>query len=185
MKNKLTVWIEGTIIAALAIGLSLLPTNIGPSITISLGMIPLTLYSLRRGFVPGVFAGFLWGILHFLIGNAVILTFWQGFIEYVIAFAFAGFAGLFSNRQLKSNSGRTVNHLIIITLASFVGVLARFFWHFIAGIIFWGNYAPEGMSPVWYSFVMNGVSGLATFIATATVLLLIYKTNRSIFGIGI
>ena len=33
--------------------------------------------------------------------------------------------------------------------------LARFVCHFISGVVFFGSYAPEGMSPVWYSLVFN------------------------------
>ncbi len=83
---SLRVWIEGTIVAALAIVLSMIPSNIGTGFTISLGMIPLVLYSLRRGTVAGLAAGFLWGILHYLTGNVAILSLIQGFIEYFIAF---------------------------------------------------------------------------------------------------
>ena len=44
-KNR--VWVEGTIVAALAMVLSLIPIQIGSSFSISLGQIPLTLFALR------------------------------------------------------------------------------------------------------------------------------------------
>lgn len=183
MKNeRLSVWLEGTIVAALAIVLSLLPTNIGPSLSLSLGMIPLTLYALRRGFWPGILSGFLWGVLHFLVGNAAILTFWQGLIEYFIAFAFAGFSGLLSaNIQHTISHQQTKRTWMWIIVASLLGTFARFFWHFVAGVIFWGNYAPEGMSPYVYSFITNGLSALLTTVATSIVLILLYTSSPRLF----
>lgn len=181
-QHQLRMWIEGTIFAALAIVLSLLPTNIGTGFTISLGMIPLTLYTLRRGAAAGFFSGFLWGVLHFLIGNATILTLLQGFIEYLVAFAFVGAAGLFTRRFQTSLQEQAENkQRFFIIAAAFVGTFARFFWHFIAGYYYWGSYAPEGMSPFMYSFVMNAGSALVTAIATSVVLVLLLQTSPSLF----
>lgn len=53
--SELRVWIEGTIVAAIAMVLSFIPTNVGSSFSISLGMIPITLYALRRGTKAGFF----------------------------------------------------------------------------------------------------------------------------------
>jgi type IV secretory pathway VirB6-like protein len=47
------------------------------------------------------------------------------------------------------------------------------FWHFIAGVVFWGSYALWGMNPWIFSLVMNGVSGLATAVVTAIVAVVI------------
>lgn len=183
MGNKnFSVWIEGTIIAALAIVLSLIPTNIGPSFTVSLGAIPLTLYAFRRGFVPAVYAGFLWGILHFVIGNAYILSPLQGFIEYFVAFAFAGAAGLFASSiqtALQKNSPFKMN--VLIVAGTFVGTLARFFWHFVAGYFYWGSYAPEGMSAFWYAFVTQILSGVLTALFASVVLVILYKTTPQLY----
>lgn len=35
-------------------------------------------------------------------------------------------------------------------------ILTRFLSHFISGVVFYGMYAPEGMSPIIYSAVYNG-----------------------------
>lgn len=184
MRNKkFGVWIEGTIIAALAIVLSLIPTNIGPSFTVSLGMVPLTLYAFRRGFVPAVYAGFLWGILHFVIGNAYILSPLQGFIEYFIAFAFAGFGGLFAAKiHSLSQTDQTVKLNLYIVLGTFSGTMARFFWHFVAGYYFWGSYAPEGMSALLYSFVTQILSGVITAVVVSILLIAIKKTAPQLFS---
>ena len=184
MRNKkFGIWIEGTIIASLAIVLSLIPTNIGPSLTVSLGMVPLTLFAFRRGFIPAVYAGFLWGILHFVIGNAYILSPVQGFIEYFIAFAFAGFGGVFAAKiQSTSQEHNPVKMNLYIVLGTFTGTLARFFWHFVAGYYFWGSYAPEGMNALLYAFITQILSGVVTAIVASILLVVIKKTAPKLFS---
>ena len=61
MSKNLSLWIEGTILAALATALSFVPLEIGPSFTITVGQPVLVLYALRRGVGPGIVASFLWG----------------------------------------------------------------------------------------------------------------------------
>ncbi|MGX7395520.1 energy-coupled thiamine transporter ThiT [Carnobacterium mobile] len=183
MENtRLRVGIEGTIVAALAIVLSMLPTNIGTGFTVSLGMIPMILYAFRRGTAAGIAAGFLWGILHYLVGNVSILNLVQGFIEYFVAFMFTGFAGLFAQPIQQAIQKKASIQLIgYIILGTITGTLARFFWHFVAGYYFWGSYAPEGMNPLWYSFIANGGSALATILVTTIALLLLSKTAPLLF----
>ena len=69
----------------------------------------------------------------------------------------------------------------MIIWASFLATFARFFWHFVAGFIYWGEYAPEGWSPVFFSLVMNGASALLTALATAFILVIIYKRYPKLF----
>ena len=80
----------------------------------------------------------------------------------------------------KDNKAR-----LVIIEASLVGVFARFFWHFIAGGIFWGAYAPKGMNPWIYSIVMNGISALASGAAAIAVLLLLYAVAPSIYRMSL
>lgn len=182
MEKKSSVWIEGTIVAALALVLSLIPLQIGSSFSISLGQIPLTLFALRRGWKAGLLSGFIWGILHFPTGQVYYLSVIQVLIEYPIAFTFAGFAGLFSKRMQKNViEGNTRGMTTTIVLGTIVGVGARYFWHFIAGVVFWGSYALWGMNPWIFSFVMNGASGLATGVVTIVVLIGIERTMPTLF----
>lgn len=171
------VLVEAAIFATVAIVLSLLPTNIGSSLTISLGMIPLTLFALKRGFWPAILSGLNWGLLHFVIGNAYILDPLQAFVEYILAFAFGGFAGLYAN-VFQNNSQRGKYYVILATL---VGTLARFFWHFVAGFIYWGQYAPEGWSPVIFSLIFNGASVILTSGISAIVLVILFQRYPSLF----
>lgn len=180
--SELRVWIEGTIVAAIAMVLSLIPTNIGSSFSISLGMIPITLLALRRGAKAGFFSAFIWGLLHFPLAQVYYLMPAQVIIEYILAFGFAGFAGVYSGQLQQAIRNKDyMKSSRIIVYASFLGTLMRYFWHFIAGVVFWGSFALWGMNPWLFSFVMNGLSGLATAIVTAVVLLLLLKINPNLF----
>lgn len=103
MQNKrLIILLECAIFAAVAMVLSFIPLDIGSSFSISLGMIPMYVIAIRRGFWAAGFAGLLWGLLHFLTGKAYILMPSQAIIEYILAFSFIAFSGVFS-KQVRSN----------------------------------------------------------------------------------
>ena len=182
MHNKTRIMVEGTIVAALSFMLSLIPTNIGSSFTISLGMIPLTIFAFRRGLRPALLSAFIWGILHFPAGDVYYLSVLQVLIEYPIAFTFAGFAGLYAPKVQQNLLDDNLQEAIKnIALGSLLGTGARFFWHFIAGVIFWGNYALWGMNPWIFSLVMNGASGIATGIVTSIVTVIAVRKVPQLF----
>jgi thiamine transporter len=57
-----------------------------------------------------------------------------------------------------------------------VGIFGRFVAHFISGVVFFGPYAPEGMSPVVYSAIYNGAYIVPEIFVSAY---LIYLLARS------
>jgi Predicted membrane protein len=59
--------------------------------------------------------------------------------------------------------------------------VARYFWHFVAGVAFWGSYALWGMNPWIYSLIMNGASGLATAAVTVVVLVILLRMMPTLF----
>lgn len=176
MQNKkLTLSLETVFMAVFAYVLSIVPLQFA-SIDISLTMIPLIIFGLRRGLLPALSAGFLCGLLKLLTGFTQILSPMQGFMEYILAFTFAGFAGLFYHQFQKAKHPDS-----IIIIASVVACLTRFFWHFIAGVVFWGEYAPKGMNPWLYSLIVNGASALLTALVACIVCVLLYHINKKIF----
>ncbi|KAA2400092.1 energy-coupled thiamine transporter ThiT [Bacillus cereus] len=196
MRNtNLQAMIESAILAAFAMIIDILPLSIklptGGSI--SFAMIPIFIIAYRWGFKSAFLGGLVWGLLQIVVGDAYILTPIQAFIEYFIAFAFIGFAGLFyrpiqkalltSNEnnleQSKQNQGKKV--LAYIILATFIGSFARYFCHFIAGIIFWGQYAPKGQSAVLYSLIVNGSTMLGSFILCTVLLIFLFLTSPRLF----
>lgn len=110
--------------------------------SISLGsMIPILLISFVYGPSIGLFTGFLFGIFK-LILDPYILNPIQVLFDYPLPFMLVGIAGFFSNKYLGAT----------------VGMILRFLSHFISGVVFFGSYAPEGMSPIFYSLSVNGLA---------------------------
>lgn len=180
--TKLQPLIETAILAALAFIIDLLPSiKLGPWISISFAMVPVFILSFRWGLKYGLMSGFLWGLLQVIFGDAYILHWFQFIVEYFVAFAFVGFAGIFM-RQIQENfaKGNKGKVFMYVTLATFVGSFARYLIHYIAGIVFWGSYAPEGQ-PVWmYSLVVNGPAGLGSFLFCLIVLILLISVSPRI-----
>jgi thiamine transporter len=182
LKNiKLVAMIEAAFFAAFALILDLLPSiKLTPFVSISAAMVPIFIVAFRWGFRVSLISGFLWGLLQVVTGDVYYLQFFQFLIEYFIAFAFIGFAGLFYPIIQKHLHNRARGPLILWMVAAiFVGSFARYIWHFIAGVIFWGSYAPKGMSPVWYSFIVNGGTMLgAAILCSMAMIILVTASPR-------
>lgn len=109
--------------------------------SVSLGsMIPIFIISYVYGPSVGMFTGFLFGLLKLII-NPYILSPIQVLFDYPLPFMAVGVAGFFKNNRLIGAS---------------LGMFLRFLCHFISGVVFFGEYAPAGMSPVVYSLAVNG-----------------------------
>ena len=188
MRNmNLVILIEAASLAAFALVLDLLPSiKITPFVSISFAMVPILILAFRRGFKAGVLGGLLWGLLQIITGDFYFLTVIQFLIEYFIAFACIGFAGLFNrNIQLSVSQGRYKRMSLLVLAGVLAGSLARYFWHFLAGIIFWGYAAPENMSPAIYSLVVNGGSMIGSALLCFAVLLLLMKgSSRLVLPAG-
>ncbi len=179
--SQLSALIETALVAALAMALSYIP-DFASWFTPSFGAIPLVLFALRRGPKYGTLAGLIWGLLYFILGKVWYLALSQVIIEYIIAFVSMGLAGFlsvpFQNALSKDNKGRA---LFYATGGALLAVFVRYFWHFVAGVIFWGSYAPKGMSPYLYSFIVNGTAGLLTLVFVILALAIIIPTQGKMF----
>ena len=191
MRNsKLTIMIEGAIIAGVCVALSFIPLNTAnAAFDISLGIIPLSVYALRRGALPGLSVGLIWGLLLIVLGKAYFLAIPQVLLEYPVAFAFGGLGGIYSGRLHRAlqTADQTAHPRDIraaipyVILAAVTAAAARWFFHFWAGVIFWGSYAPAGTSPYLYSFVLNGASAAANAIMLVILLLALFRTTPRLF----
>ncbi|KRM21943.1 energy-coupled thiamine transporter ThiT [Latilactobacillus graminis] len=173
--QRLLIQIEGAIIAAFAMALEYIPHTVGPSaIEVSFGIIPLVIYSLRRGAFPGMVSGLIWGILDLILrglGNGSVLNVWQGLLEFTIAFMVVGLAGILQHHLQTSIQHHTrVKTIILLWIAGLIGTFTKYFCHFLAGAVYWGSYAPKGMNAWLYSLAVNGGSFLTSFILTGAVL---------------
>lgn len=112
----------------------------GGSITLG-SMIPILLLSIFYGPEVGFITGFLYGIIT-LILDPYILHPVQVLFDYPLPFMALGLAGYFKNNKV---------------LGTVVALVGRFLCHFISGVVFFGSYAPKGMSPAVYSLMVNGI----------------------------
>jgi thiamine transporter len=141
-----------------------LPFNVAGG-TIALNMLPLFVVALRRGVGPGVIAGALYGVVDALVDPFIVHPV-QFLLDYPVAYGLTGLAGLASGFIRKV--GKTgVLRWPIMLVGLLIGVIARFGSHWIAGIVFFGSYAPEGQ-PVWlYSLIYNAGYLLPSLALTA------------------
>lgn len=165
-RKRIILITEIALMAALAMLLDwIIPSTHGLKITVK--MIPIIVLALRRGVVPGMIGGLLWGLLQIVTGEAYILTPIQTFVEYILAFTVIGLAGVFSSKVQQKLEEKPIKKNQIYQLAAMGTVFAsliRYFWHFVAGIVFWGEYAPEGVSAAMNSLLVNGGAFLSETI---------------------
>ncbi|MGO2084001.1 energy-coupled thiamine transporter ThiT [Vagococcus sp.] len=116
------------------------------------------------------------------LGKASVFSLPQALIEYVFAYLAVGVSGIVSLRFKQALSQNEKKRTVFyLTVAIIVGILSRYFFHFIAGIIFWGSCAPKGMSPMVYSFFLNGSNALFTGIVTWIALFLLLRKRPKLF----
>ncbi len=153
--NKTAPMIE----CALCVALSFVMTKVnlftmpqGGSVDFEL--VPLILFTYRRGWKWGIVAGITNGIMRILLGGYVYNPI-QAILDYPLAYAFVGLADL---------------HPIWLGLiAAWAGQTAS---SVVSGAIFFAQYAPEGQNPWIYSLFYNApvlgvkyiVSGIAALI---------------------
>ena len=117
-------------------------------------LVPLILFTYRRGWKWGLIAGTMEGVLRILLG-AYFLNVAQVILDYPLAYSFVGLTDL--------------HPFWLGLIAAWAGMTAS---SVISGVIFFSQYAPEGQSPLVYSFLYNApvlgakyiVSGIAAFI---------------------
>jgi len=189
MQSKKTrILVEGAVMLALATALSFIQIYKlpwGGSITL-LSMLPIVLYSIRRGLKAGLAVSFLFSLIQLFQGIIDGLFGWgltPGmliaciFIDYIFAFTVLGLGGLF---RKKGTAGWIGGIVLAIAL--------RFVMHFLSGVVIWKSFGElwEGFSTessVLYSILYNGSYMLPELIITvvAAVVLLNVPQVRSLF----
>jgi len=175
MQSKKTrILVEGAVMLALATALSFIQIYKlpwGGSITL-FSMLPIVLFSIRRGVKMGLTVAFLYSLIQFFQGIIDGLFGWgltPGmliaciFIDYIIAFTVLGLAGLFRNKK-------TVGWIGGIAMA----VTLRFVMHFLSGVVIWESFGElwDGFSTessVVYSLLYNGSYMLPELLLTTVV----------------
>lgn len=128
----------------------------GGSITL-FSMLFITLVGYWYGPAVGLLTGVAYGLLQLILGPYVI-SLPQLLIDYPFAFGALGLSGFFSDSKYGPVTGYIV------------GICGRFLFAVVSGVIFFGMYAPESMSPLVYSVLYNGGYIFAEGIVTVIVL---------------
>ena len=179
-KTTVRPMIEVALLATIAYILDLVtqPMSLSPWISLSFKMVPIFLLSFRWGIKAGAMGGFIWGLLQVVTGEAAgsWLTPIQGFLEYFVAFSLIGLSGTVKPALDKAiRDKKRVQTLTYITAGVVLGGFARYLIHYIAGVIFWGSYAPAGQSAYIYSLVVNSSSFLGETIASLIVFFILQE----------
>ena len=166
---------EGALFVALAFVLSFvklyqLPN--GGSLTPA--MFPILFYSLRFGVGRGLTAGFVFGLLQLLFDGAYAWG-WQSMVlDYLLAFAPLGLAGLFKGKSWGIFPGTVI------------GCLGRFLVHHISGITIYRIIQPTAVpglgtydNPHLYSLVYNGSYMIPNMILALLLAAVLYVPLKS------
>ena len=114
----------------------------GGSITPA-SLLPLMMYAFMFGAKKGIFAGFIYGLLQALQSPDGVIHPAQFVLDFPLAFACMGLAGLFANLKALNKLPQ-----VQFLLGGIIAGLGRFIMHFISGTFAFGAYAPEGQ-PAW------------------------------------
>ena len=126
----------------------------GGSVTL-LSMLFVCLIGYWFGPKYGLITGAAFGLLQFIL-NPYMVSIPQVLLDYPLAFGALGLSGFFCNKKYGLQIGYVV------------GVLGRFVFSTLSGVVFFAYYAPEGMNPWVYSSLYQGTylgaEGILTLI---------------------
>lgn len=148
-------------ISALLVALSIILNQLvifrmpqGGSIT-AFSMVPIALCAYFFGVRKGLMAGMCVGLID-LIFNPYVIHPIQLLLDYPLAFGALAFGGIFAAKKNGLVKGYAF------------GVLCRYICAVLSGIIFFGEYAPEGFNAVtwsvWYNFTYLAVEAAVSVV---------------------
>lgn len=183
--SKVLTLVEGAIMVALAFVLSFVTQFIpflnlpwGGSITL-LSMLPIVVYSIRRGVKCGLMCSFVYSLTQFAQGAVGGLFGWGLtpimligciFLDYIGAFTVLGFAGLFRKKGMKGWIAGTV-----------MVIAVRYLFHILSGAIIFKSAGiiwealGEISNPWLYSLLYNGCYMLPEMILTTIGAVIMFK----------
>ena len=175
--DKLLTICEGAICVAVALALSYIKIPMGVAFggfggSIDLVMIPIIIYAVRRGLSWGIGAGLVFGTLKYFLAGGVAASWQSMLLDYSLAYAAVGFAGLFKNRPRGLVPG------------AICGCIARFIIHYISGVTIYAQYMPEefmGMNTTAsavYSLLYNGTYMLPNTVLAVVVCAILTRPLR-------
>jgi thiamine transporter len=112
--------------------------------SVSLELLPIIFIAVRRGVVPGLITGLLYGLLQIYLPGFFYFHPAQVVLDYPLAFMSLAVAGFVVVRGWRS-----------LTLAVALALTARLVCHFLSGLIFFAAYAPGWEAPWLYALTYN------------------------------
>jgi len=165
VRMRLKILIEGALSVALSIALSYIKLfSLPQGGSVSLSMLPLLVFALRRGGVLGMTAGATAGFMHIFLGGYIVHPL-QALLDYPVASAALGLAGFFRNKKY---------------LGITAGVIANMFSSVLSGVFFFSSYAPKGMNVWLYSVVYNGSAVIPEGVICGILLYLIWPRIKNL-----
>ncbi len=128
----------------------------GGSITPA-SMLPVMLFAYAFGFGPGLVCSLAYGVLQ-MFQDMYIVGWMQATLDYILAFGALAVVALFKGWK----------HPLNFSVGVVVAGLLRVGCHVLSGVVYFAEYAPEGMNPLVYSLVYNLTSvGIDALICAA------------------
>lgn len=131
--------------------IKLYPMPFGGSVTLA-SMLPIFIISFAYGPEVGLLTGFIYGLVDLILGAYIIHPI-QLLLDYPVPYMLIGVSGYFRK-----------NYVVGVL----VGTFLRFLSHFLSGIVFFPEYTPESMNPLWYSVVYN-----AQYMVPETIIIIV------------
>ncbi len=154
--------------------------------SVSLVMLPLFVLALVRGPAIGLAAGALYGIVDFMI-KPYFFHPAQVALDYPLAFAACGLAGLFAARwsalAAEKRWGAALWSAAVPGIA--LGALGRYAAHVLSGLVFFSSYAVEaGQAPLVYSLAYNSFVLVSAGASAVVAFAVLPAVQRVVAGQG-
>jgi thiamine transporter len=170
-RSKTLMLAEGGMMIALAALLSYVKIYQAPnggSVTAG-SMIPILLFSMRWGILPGLAVGASYGLLDFVLKPYFVHPV-QFLLDYPLAYGALGLAGLvyFMSRD------KTQIKYPALFLSVAIAIIGRMLSHVLSGVVYFAEYAGD-QNPWIYSMVYNASYLVPELLISIIVLMIIWK----------
>ena len=139
--------------------------------SVSLEMLPIIFIALRWNWKDGVLLGTAYGVIQIMFSNSI-FHWAQVILDYPVAFALLGLAGIVGNLSEEQSIAKTTR---VISIGVLLAGSLRFIVHFLSGMIFFAEYAPKGQAVWLYSLIYNGSYMIPEIVITLVVMILLNK----------
>lgn len=157
------IMVELAMAASLALVLSFIKLYEMPQGgSLSLEMVPVFYVAVRRGGASGLTTGMILGLGQLFFLPRIFYPA-QIILDYPLAFTLLGVAGFLKGMP---------------TIGVLVGCSLRYLCHFLSGVLFFAEYAPEGMNVWVYSALYNASYMIPETVITIIIIALILAKER-------